>query len=430
MFKLMRTGLAALAVSALVVVPVATTVTIITTDAAYANNGNGNGGGNGGGRGGGNSGGKGGSKGGNGGDSDSRSADKVGKAKGKGYGNGQQNRTASKGKSNKGGKGFGRAVKDDFNRVKKNVQRDGIAGLFKSNRKGGKHQRTTSQAFSAKPTKNAPVASTRPARKVGYKIDNPMHPSKLGKMNGLLNSSYKAKEAHIANGQWAKGTGPVSIGAALAVADYQKAAVDTLAAEDSYTEAQTSFEEASMTAKDLGIENVVQAQNVLTTAAEEEAAGVEDPTYSPEKVEAAQGLVDADAELTEATDERPEASEVVKAQEAVEDMVAANDDPSLTTPEEIAHANVEDAEAAVLSIYKSDPTGYEDHILDEARDAVENVDVHGALTRGEDRETIDPYSETGYDEDDFDDDDYSAEDLEADATEAAIIDVETLPDQG
>ena len=204
MLKYLRIGVSALALSAFVVAPI---MTVATADYAYAKNGNGNGNGGGKGNGGGN--GNGGDKGGNG-----KSADKGNS--GKGHDKASKTRNASKGNKAKGnkGKGFAKSVKNDFNSLKRNVQKHGIAGLFKQ------EQKRTTRAVSAKPTKNAPAASTRPAHRAAFKDKGALHPSNLGKLNGAINSSPRAKEAHIANGQYAKGTGPVSLAASLAVADY------------------------------------------------------------------------------------------------------------------------------------------------------------------------------------------------------------------
>lgn len=225
MMKFLRVSISALALAAFVVAPA---VTMMTADYAHANNGKGGGGGKGGSNGGGNGGGNG-SGGGNGnggggnGNGGGKSADNGNKGWGgdkASKGQGARSAKADKGSASKnGGKGFGRAIKDDFNSLSRNLKKNGLAGLFT-----GQHTQQTKQTQRSTPkaTKqtSAPKTSDRPpSRTTSFKTDA-MHPSNLGKLNGAINSSPRAKQAHIENGQYMKGTGPVSLAAGLAVADF------------------------------------------------------------------------------------------------------------------------------------------------------------------------------------------------------------------
>ncbi len=202
MLNFLKVSVSALVLSAFVVAPI---VTVFATDYAYAKNGNGKGGGNGGGKGD-NGGGNGGGKGGNSGEKGAK----------KGWGsdktlNGTRTKSASKSHKSKSGSRLGRAVKEDFQALGRNLKQNGVKGLFK----GNKARTTTTR------TSNASVAQSPrpPSRKAKLLDDGTLAPRNLGKLNGAINSSVNAKLAHIANGQYAKGTGPVSLAAGLAVAD-------------------------------------------------------------------------------------------------------------------------------------------------------------------------------------------------------------------
>ncbi|WP_170519815.1 hypothetical protein [Ruegeria atlantica] len=206
MLNFLKVSVSALVLSAIVVAPI---VTVFAADYAYANNGNGKGGGKGGGKGDngdGNGGGKGGKSGG-------KSAD--GGAK-KGWGsekslNRTSTKSASKGLKAKNSRRLGRAVKEDFQALSRNLKQNGVKGLFKGNM-----TRTTSTRTNIASVKKSLKPSSR---KTKILDDDTLAPRNLGKLNGAINSSVNAKLAHIANGQYAKGTGPVSLAAGLAVAD-------------------------------------------------------------------------------------------------------------------------------------------------------------------------------------------------------------------
>ncbi|WP_170764862.1 hypothetical protein [Ruegeria lacuscaerulensis] len=189
-------------------------------DTVYAKEGKGNGGSNGNGNGGGkgNSGGKGNGVGNNsGGDGKGKGSGSVTSKGGgkKAAGKSGRKSVGTAGGASKRSKGKQFSLKDLFGGKKGNAanktQKKGIKGLF-----NGKKQ----QAATAR-TKNTSVKqSPRPtSRKAIYIDDGTLDPRNLGKLNGAINSSTKAKLAHIANGQYAKGTGPVSLAAGLAVAD-------------------------------------------------------------------------------------------------------------------------------------------------------------------------------------------------------------------
>ncbi|UWR05588.1 hypothetical protein K3740_20200 (plasmid) [Ruegeria conchae] len=195
MLNFLRVSVSALALTAFVAAPIAT---VLTTDYAYAKNGNGNGGGKGGEKGG-NGGGKGGDK---GAKSGAGSDSKL---------NRKSRKSANKGDKSKRSGRLGRAVKEDFQTLGRNLQKNGIKGLFKGNK-------TKPVATSANKSTVKPVQKPQ-SKKTKIVDDGTLAPRNLGKLNGAINSSINAKLAHIANGQYAKGAGPVSLAAGLAVAD-------------------------------------------------------------------------------------------------------------------------------------------------------------------------------------------------------------------
>lgn len=172
-----------------------------------------------------------------------------------------------------------------------------------------------------------------------------MHPSQLGKMNGLLNSSINAKLAHIANGQYQKGTGPVSLAAALAVADYE-----ALQFQEDYAETyEVALEDALQDAIDtihldeayevLDENDDLDPKEQLTREIAEGILDEYDPTS--EEYEQAEAFVDALDKVEEAEklaggeDAQPDEDRVADAQDVVD-----------------AEISVEEAEAGVLSTYK------------------------------------------------------------------------------
>lgn len=283
MLKYLKIGISALALSALFLAPEAT-VTFVTAGVAYAKNVDGNGGGN---RGGGAAG-KGADKGrdnGARGNSGSKSAKAEGNSGFKGFGNkGGKNKSASKGGFGKGMKDFGESFKKD------------VGKLF-----GVKPSKNTASAGS---TKNKAAKSDKAY--AGKPEKGPMHPSNLGKLNGYLNSSPNAKLAHIANGQYMKGTGPVSMAAALTVAKYELGvATDAYADEYGFVDPETGIVDENAVREDIAEAlHLNDAYGLLDDAGvtEEDTSAIDAardvldnpdvPDDSPEKV-AAQELVDA-----------------------------------------------------------------------------------------------------------------------------------------
>ncbi len=96
--------------------------------------------------------------------------------------------------------------------------------------------------------------------------------SQRGNMNGALNSSDRAKEAQIANGNYLSGKGPVSLAAALAVADYQAAGIT--ADDIANAEAVLNFDQA---AAEQALQDLLDDGGVYTDKAELQAA-VDDGT--------------------------------------------------------------------------------------------------------------------------------------------------------
>ena len=318
----LKISVSALALSAFVVAP---TATVFTADYAYAKNGNGKGGGNGGG--------KGDNGGGNGGGKGGKSGEKGAK---KGWGsdktlNGTNTKSASKSHRSKNGSRLGRAVKEDFQALGRNLKQNGVKGLFNGNK-----ARTTTRTNKAS-VKQSPRP---PSRKAKLLDDGTLAPRNLGKLNGAINSSINAKLAHIANGQYAKGTGPVSLAAGLAVADANFSNVmganydlspedvkEIAAAYDYLDNAPMSLEEAEQALAD-------EAKNPGTVA--------------PDDLEVAQAVKDAHDATTDLdgnTIERP-----------TDDQYAA------------AEA-VHEAEASLLGHYKGD-FSEDDVIAEEQQDRV------------------------------------------------------------
>ncbi len=323
MLKFLRVSVSALALSAFVVAPVATFVSV---DYAYAKNGNNGGKGGGNGNGGGNGKGSGNDGGGNGnsgkGNGGSKGSDKSASKGGNGWGSDKSAKT-SKSRSAKAGKsgnsskskGFGRSLRDDFKSFGGNLKKNGLGGLFKS-------QKT--QQAATKPTRKqtAKVSVTKskrpPVKKTVFKLD-PLHPSNLGKLNGAINASPNAKAAHIANGKFATGKGPVSLAAALAVADYSYRAefeeyVVELAAAQEKLDLVDALEEASAI--------VEQAENKAQDLADARAVLADPDAFTPAEVAAAQDTVDA-------------ANEAVQ---VLADAQAIVSDPGSFTPEEVSAA--------------------------------------------------------------------------------------------
>ncbi|WP_159090037.1 hypothetical protein [Ruegeria sp. Alg231-54] len=308
MLNFLKVSVSAIVLSTFVVAPV---VTVLATDYAYAKNGNGKGGGNGGGKGD-NGGGNGGGKGGNNGEKGAK----------RGWGsdktlNGANTKSASKSRKSKSGSRLGRAVKEDFQALGRNLKQNGVKGLFK----GNKARTTTTR------TSKASVAQSPrpPSRKAKLLDDGTLAPRNLGKLNGAINSSVNAKLAHIANGQYAKGTGPVSLAAGLAVAD---ANFNHVMGED-YDLSPEEVKEiaAAYDYLDTAPMTLEEAEQVL--ADEASTPG----TIAPEDLETAQAVKDA------------------------HDVTTDEDGNTIAQPtdDQLAAAEaVHDAEASLLGHYKGD----------------------------------------------------------------------------
>lgn len=308
MLNFLKVSVSAIVLSTFVVAPV---VTVLASDYAYAKNGNGKGGGNGGGKGD-NGGGNGGGKGGNNGEKGAK----------RGWGsdktlNGANTKSASKSRKSKSASRLGRAVKEDFQALGRNLKQNGVKGLFK----GNKARTTTTR------TSKASVAQSPrpPSRKEKLLDDGTLAPRNLGKLNGAINSSVNAKLAHIANGQYAKGTGPVSLAAGLAVAD---ANFNHVMGED-YDLSPEEVKEiaAAYDYLDTAPMTLEEAEQVL--ADEASTPG----TIAPEDLETAQAVKDA------------------------HDVTTDEDGNTIAQPtdDQLAAAEaVHDAEASLLGHYKGD----------------------------------------------------------------------------
>ena len=394
MKQYLKMGISALAVSALFLAPAAT-VTFITADAAYANNGTGNGGGNGGGN-------RGGGKGGGAGKGGDKGGDKGAR------GNGNKGNKGAKNKSAKTG-GFGKGLSDFGNSFKKDVGK-----LF------GVKPKKKATAKASKPAKSSQVAKSS----LGKPEQGIMHPSNLGKMNGVINSSPNAKLAHIANGQYMKGTGPVSLAAALTVADYQYAkalddfdmAVETLdaATEDQLMAAQTIFADY-----DANMDGFLSEEERDTAI---EATAETDAPLSEDDLDAAQTI--SDAQETVAAGE-PSADAVKEAQDAV--LSTYKGDLPTLMPDEEAVVDAVATEETEEDVVDEIPAYYEGYspeeieVLDNVRTSLpqDDADIQAALDK------YDEKSMNGEEDSEYGDDGEMTED----GTDSAMID-ETEPSEG
>lgn len=404
MLNFLRISVSALALSAFVVAPV---VTAVTADYAYANNGNGNGGGKGGGNGGGKGGGNGGGHGGDKGNSKSAGKSDKGWGSDKVHkGNKNKSANASHNGKSKNSKGLGRAVKDEFNSLSRNLKKNGIAGLFKGQ---------TKQGTAARTAKVSVTESVRPPSKnARFKADL-MHPSNLGKLNGAINSSPNAKAAHIANGQYAKGTGPVSLAAALAVADYEF----SLVSEDYAQAVETAaLADAFDTLDGLSPEQIADAERLVDDVDTDDNGVISDEERKFAIDNSTDGLTAEDIDNAEEVASAVEATEG-KTEPDASDAEAARDTVQKGT-------NLTDAEDALLAEYKGDLPASEDPEVRLSEEEQQVVDAVRDANPTE--ETIkdalgEPYEGEG-------DDDITIDSAEDDATPQDLVDEEQVASNG
>lgn len=219
MIKFLKVSLSALLLATFAVAP---TVLVLSADFAEAKNGNGgsNGGGNGGG----------------GGGNKDRGGDSGSKAGGgsKGASDKSAARSQSGGKSSKKNGIFGKPKNGLF--AKKEKSGGGAAkgnGKFKSDMKAlGTQLKSGFGLFKKKRTAKATAPVTRQQAPKKAVVRQPvtqqaseevggkglLHPSNLGKLNGMINSSPNAKLAHIRNGNFGS---TVGLAAAMAVAEFE-----------------------------------------------------------------------------------------------------------------------------------------------------------------------------------------------------------------
>jgi hypothetical protein len=338
--KYLKISISALALSAFVVAPLAT---FVSSDAVYAKSENGGGKSGGGkGNGGGNS------SAGKGHDNNSKAKSNNAKAKG--------NKTAGKSHANKSFKSSARSFKSDLGKLGSKAK-NGF-GLF-----GGKQKQAKASAKSLKPTHSA-----RPPAK------GLMHPRNLGKMNGVLNSSPKAKLAHIANGNF---NGPVGLAAALAVADYNyaateedyAAAIETLDLADAF-EAYGAATSAELDAAqaDIDLVDAIAARDVLadTTATEEDKETAQQTldNYGPlaDDATAAKQTELQDALRTIENKDEPTKQQIADASQAFDDGLKSIE-------------AVKEAEKAVLGTYKGElaTSPIDGELSDEEKDVLGKV---------------------------------------------------------
>ncbi|SDH76869.1 hypothetical protein [Alloyangia pacifica] len=412
MLTFLRIGVSALALSTFVVAPI---VTVVTADQAYAKSdkagGNGNGGGKGGGNGGGNGGGKGG---GNSGKSDS---DRGNSGKGGGKSASARSSGGNSSQGNKGGKALGRAIQEDFTSLGRSLK-SGIGGLFGGAEKPKETRKAKATAatrtVSVSPKQKAPEVSVRPPASRPGKVKDTLHASALGKLNGALHSSPRAKEAHIANGNYATGKGPVSLAAALAVADYL--ASDAATARAAYADAVVAAEETLALAEAFSlVENKPTEDEVLAAQ-----AVLDDPEATEEAKAAAQEVLDY-PDTTEAQAQiegqvQPTEEQLAEAQAVIDGGAPSEQDFA------IAEQSVAEAEAALLDSARGALSEEEAAALLEAIRAA-NPDpeaVAAALEEQAAREA--EVSDETFEEDDLaDGTDDAEEDGEEDAAEGEAV---------
>lgn len=272
---------------------------------------------------------------------------------------------------------FSKRLKTDFNVLRNDLLNSDLGRLIRDNTPNNAH-RNTSRSLVSTGAKPKVTTSRRPKARFDTVASDPMDPRSLGKLRGAIQSSPRAKAAHIASGQYAKGTGPVSLAAALAVADYKygKAAMAfdwdradaqaTLDLTQSIAAAQALVDDGGPTQDEIGA-----AQTILGS------------TYSTEAQKlAAQALIekqDAVAEALDLLDNATPPSQV--------DVDAAT---AMLEAEPPSDAAVIAAEDALLALYQGEfPTSDDPEnrrLSDEAQKVIDAVrasnpsrDVVGSL---------------------------------------------------
>ena len=355
MYKYLKISASALAVSALLLAPA---TTIVTADYAFA-----------------------------------KSENAGGKGKGnggKGAGKGKGGEKGAKGKSGtKGAKAGGNSWKTGKTSKAKNTRT--IQDDLKVFKKGG------FKALLGTGKANKPARSVTASKAAPSKKDDPLHPSNLGKMNGFLNSSPNAKLAHIANGQYLSGTGPVSLAAGLAVAKYEFGAVEEAVAIQTAAEAYealNAFDDDQVAAADALYEEFDANGNGIFD--DEDLAALEEAEVSADKIaeaeavrEAQEGIIDPD---TGEAYEEPSEDQIADAEDVLSDFGEDED------PLDVAGMALDDAEAAALTTYKGDFDALDEDEQQEVLDA-----MHDALPADEDIEDALAKYDTKSEDDDMDD---------------------------
>lgn len=244
--------------------------------------------------------------------------------------------------------------------------------------KANKPQRTATKSVAKARQTRTVAVSARPKARFDTETTNPLAPRYLGKLNGAINSAPQAKAAHIANGQYLKGSGPVSLAAALAVADYE------------FDKANMAFleeQEAAQSTLDLA-QDIADAQEIVDaggpTQAEIDAAQavLDDPNATNEQKAAAQDVIDDAEAFADAEDfldgtTPPTELEIDEAAAKLEEEAPSD-------------ADVIAAEDALLAHYKGDLPASEDPeemrlsdeeqaVVDAVRDANPDAETVGSL---------------------------------------------------
>ncbi len=341
MFRFMRVSLSAFVIATLTVAPA---TLILTADVAVAKNGNGggnSGGGNGGGNGNGNSGGN----------------DNASKGSSKSTGNVSK---TSKGTQPKSKSLFSRKQTSGSERKTFGSKLKGGFGLFKG-------QKQTAAKASQQRTQKPKAQPQKAVQQVAAKEKGILHPSKLGKLNGMINSSPKAKLAHLRNGNL---TGTVGIAAALALAEHGY----NLDAE-AYDRALGLLEDPATQELAAAFDLIDGAPTAEEIAAAEEVLATADPTSDEyrraEEVLDYPDTTEARA-LTEGVDEDAFREELAEAQAVVDQ--GAPDDTEVTAARE-----------AVLDAYNGELTPEEEEqVLDAVRAGFPTDEEIASVTQSDD----------------------------------------------
>ena len=282
---------------------------------------------------------------------------------------------------------------------------------------GSNFKKDVGKLFGMKPAKSnkAPKTGTAKAYK-GKPEKGAMHPSNLGKLNGYLNSSPNAKLAHIANGQYMKGTGPVSMAAALTVAKYELGEeVHDYAEAYGFVDKEAALEDAKETLHLDAAYTVLDENPDVDIDEAREIANSDSPDIDPEEKMAAQEFTDAYDKVAEYEGNGGTRADNDAKVEDAESISEAHDTVTMKEDEALAH-------------YKGDFDSLSPDEQDQVRQA-----LHDSLPQDdtEIQAALDKYdAKYGTEEDGEMDSEYGEDgEMTEDGTDSAMID-ETEPSEG